>query len=72
MKPQIITFALLLAVLSFTSCKNNETTTPETPIAKAATTQVDSINQLPATAVKDYTKSSEKEENEANEKNENK
>jgi len=33
MKTQIITLAVLLATLSFTSCKNSETPSPETPVA---------------------------------------
>ena len=76
MKTQIITIALLLATLSFTSCKNNEAKSTENQVATEPTTQVEV-----ATPVKDTTaktteeaneKSSEKgekNENEANEKN---
>jgi Na+-transporting methylmalonyl-CoA/oxaloacetate decarboxylase gamma subunit len=78
MKTQIITLGLLLAVISFTSCKNNEAVPQETPVTTTApiqtdTTQTDSTKQAPAVA-KDVTKTSEKGEkeekgeNEANEK----
>lgn len=70
MKKQIITFGLLLAALSFTSCKNNETQQSGTPAATIATTAADSTTMKPATTVIDSVKSAEKGENEADEKNE--
>lgn len=70
MKTQIITFGLLLVALSFTSCKNNETTAPDAPVTTVAPTQADSTMQAPVAVAKDSVKTSEKGENEANEKNE--
>lgn len=72
MKTQIFTFALLVATLSFTSCKNNEAPQPETPATTtqiAPTTQAEPTTQVQDTMAKATTKTPEKEENEANEKN---
>ncbi|MEO8236052.1 MAG: hypothetical protein ABI549_11605 [Flavobacterium sp.] len=66
MKTQILTFALLVATLSFTSCKNNEAPQAETAVT---TTQAEPTTQVQDTTAKATTKTSEKEENEANEKN---
>lgn len=66
MKSQIFTFALLVATLSFTSCKNNEAPQTDTPVA---TTQVEPTTQVPDTTAKATKKTPENEENEANEKN---
>lgn len=70
MKTQIITFALLLATLGFTSCKNSETTAPETPVAIEAPAQAEPAVQAPESTAKDSAKANEKEAKEANEKNE--
>lgn len=68
MKTQIITFGLLLAVLSFTSCKNNETVPQETPVTETVPTRVDTTQTT--TSTNDTAKAKEKEENESDEKNE--
>ena len=67
MKTQLITFGLLIAALTVTSCKNNEALAPETQ-ATIAPTAVDTTMQKTATTVIDSIKPSEKGENEANEK----
>lgn len=64
MKTQIFTLALLLASLSFTSCKNNEA---KTTVTTKPTTQVDSTAQVKDTTAKTAEKT-EKEENEKNER----
>lgn len=70
MKTQIITFGLLLAALSVTSCKNNETPTEPIPVTTAAPAQPVATTQAPPAVAKDSVKPAEKGENEANEKNE--
>lgn len=72
MKTQIFTVALLVATLSFTSCKNNEAPQAEIPVTTtqvAPTTQAEPTAQVQDTTAKTTTKTPEKEENEANEKN---
>lgn len=70
MKTQIITFGLLLAALSVTSCKNNETPPESAPVTTAAPAQPEATTQAPPAVAKDSVKPTEKGENEADEKNE--
>ncbi|WP_298154206.1 hypothetical protein [Flavobacterium sp.] len=77
MKTQIITFGLLLAAISFTSCKNNEGVPQETPAATEApiqtnASQTDTTKQtaVPDKAAEKASENGEKGENEAQEKNE--
>ena len=69
MKTQIITFGLVLAALSVTSCKNNEASTEPTPVTTEVPTPPE-VTQAPPAAAKDSVKPAEKSENEADEKNE--
>lgn len=74
MKTQIITIGLLLATLSFTSCKNNEAKSTENQVATEPTTQVEVATQVKDTTAKTTEEANEKssekgEKNEANEKN---
>lgn len=58
MKTQIFTLALLVATLSFTSCKNNDAPQTETPVT---TTQVAPTTQTePTTQVQDNGKNHNK------------
>lgn len=70
MKTQIITFSLLLAALSVTSCKNNEASTEAAPVTTTAPTQPETTTPAPRAVAKDSVKPVEKDEDEANEKNE--
>ena len=67
MKTQILTFILLLATLSFTSCKNNKTQASETAVPMEAPAPREQTMQTTETRSKDSVKANEKD-NDKNEK----
>ncbi|MBF8456480.1 hypothetical protein IV494_04730 [Kaistella sp. G5-32] len=76
MKAQILTIALLLGTLSFTSCKKtegksteNQATTESTNRVEVSPKEKDSAETRIAEAKEKSSEKGEKKENEANEKN---